>query len=132
MSSFHLVMYEPGQIKFSFDILSTGLAPYLLPINRLIFFLIRICMDGLTLIEAVHIWPYFNRGTPRGSPSGHRLSYINRTSTSLAAASAPPPQPARTSSPLWLRPTTPRRPSTTSKDTPSASGQCLEAVPRLK
>ena len=28
-------------------------------------------MDGLTLIEAVHIWPYFNRGTPRGSPSGH-------------------------------------------------------------
>ena len=44
MSSFHLVMYEPGQIKFSFDILSTGLAPYLLPINRLIFFLIRICM----------------------------------------------------------------------------------------
>ena len=48
---------------------------------------------------------YFNRGTPRGSPSGHRLSYINRTSTSLAAAAAP----------LWLRPITPRRPSTTSK-----------------
>ena len=75
---------------------------------------------------------YFNRGTPRGSPSGHRLSYINRTSTSLAAAEAPPPPPASTSSPLWLRPTTPRRPSTTSNPL-SASGQCLgalEAVPR--
>ena len=77
---------------------------------------------------------YFNRGTPRGSPSGRRLSYIDKTSTSLAAAPLPlplpPPPPPQASSPLGLCPTTPRRPSTVSKDPPSASGQSLRAVPR--
>ena len=27
-------------------------------------------MDGLTLIEAVHFWPYFSRGTPSGQSLG--------------------------------------------------------------
>ena len=42
-------------------------------------------MDGLTLIEAVHIWPYFNRGTPRGSPSGH---WVRPSSKAVRASMA--------------------------------------------
>ena len=73
-------------------------------------------MDQLTLIEAVHFLAFISmgalpRGTaPRDCPEALGVSF--GTSTSLAAASAPPPPPARASSPLWLPPTTPRRPST--------------------